>query len=253
MKNSNIMKFMLPMSWGISHTHTRAHTHSHACTFRNAFLGTMHWWNINDECTQTCHIVYHGVKHVSSHTADTDKIPHPLQSVISNSSLCHQWPVVSHTHHHHLTPLPHTCTTTPHTHHHPHLPNTPPHAHTFRNALLGIKQLGNAGKMMRTHTHTRLSFCLPWFSWGHFKMVSMRTGKNLSAQPCPQRCLWNSSNVCLIDNGPLIYHGTEHMIFHTVDLTNPLTHSHTLHPGWLGHPWTPLLICMGLSHAATVP
>ena len=82
------------------------------------------------------------------------------------------------THHcpiHAQSPYTHT-TTTPHHH----LQNTPPHAHTFWNELLGIKQLGNAGKMM----HTCLSFCLPWFSYGHFKMVSTCTEKPLSAPPC---------------------------------------------------------------------
>ena len=45
------------------------------------------------------------------------------------------------------------------------------------------------------------------FSSVQFKMVSMHSGKPICAPPIsqkfPQRCLWNSFNVRLIDNGPL--------------------------------------------------
>ena len=174
MKNGNIMKFMLPMSWGISHTHTNARTHTHthththtlvhthACTFWNAFLGIMHWWNINKPLDAPKLVTLCTTESNMYHPTQQTMIKFPIPSKVSLVTVVYVasdlWYCTHttrpHTYHHHHTPLPHTCTSTLHTHHH-HLPNTPPHAHTFRNVLLGIKQFGNAGKMMHTHT-----FCL---------------------------------------------------------------------------------------------
>ena len=167
------------MSWGISHTQMQERTHTHTCAHTCMHLLKCisgdralmkHKQTIG--CTQTCHTVYHGVKHVSSHTADNDKIPHPLQSVISNSSLCCQWPVVSHTHHQatHIPPPPHT--TALYMHFHPTHTPPPPHTTTTQThhptpcthllkCVAGDKAIR---KCRQNDAHTRLSFCLPRFS-----------------------------------------------------------------------------------------
>ena len=171
---------------------------------------------------------------------------------------------IAHTHYQATPPPPPPHTTAPYMHFHPththttttshhHLPNTPPHAHTFRNALLGIKQLGNAGKMMHTHTFVFLSTTV--------QLRSLQDGISVhgKAPKCTTMPLRSVPNISFATVPVFVWLTmalsfnieTEHMIFHTA-LTNPPPPP-PIHPMWLGNPWTPLLLCMVLSPSATVP